>query len=146
MLAPEAAAGFLVNRTGDPDRQAAQDLAETLGRLPLALEQAAAYIKVVGGHSRRLPVPIPAKAGQMLARGEPARYSKTVASTWALAFDRLQHTAPGAVGLLRLLAFYAPQAIPVHLLLQSGPALAAQLERAGSGSAGAAPGRPAGEA
>src|SRR5207237_536790 len=45
VLGPDVAAGFLVSRTGDPDRQAAWDLAGMLGGLPLALEQAAAYIQ-----------------------------------------------------------------------------------------------------
>jgi hypothetical protein len=49
-------------------------------------------------------------------------YDKTVASTWALALDCLQQTAPDAVGLLRLLAFCAPEAIPLRLpLLQPHP-------------------------
>ena len=48
MLDPDVAADFLVNRTGDPDRQAARDLADELGGLPLALEQAAAYIQATG--------------------------------------------------------------------------------------------------
>ena len=63
----------------------------------------------------------------MLARGEPTGYDKTVATTWALAFDRLQQSAPGAVGLLRLLAFCAPEAIPLRLLLQPRPELAGRL-------------------
>ena len=48
VLAPDVAAGFLISRTGDPDRQAAWDLADLLGGLPLALEQAAAYIQATG--------------------------------------------------------------------------------------------------
>ena len=48
VLDPEVAAEFLVNRTGDPDRQAALELAGELGGLPLALEQAAAYIQATG--------------------------------------------------------------------------------------------------
>jgi hypothetical protein len=42
VLGTTVAAGFLVNRTGDADEQAAEDLAGELGGLPLALEQAAA--------------------------------------------------------------------------------------------------------
>jgi hypothetical protein len=42
------AAGFLVNRTGDADERTAEDLAGELGGLPLALEQAAAYIQATG--------------------------------------------------------------------------------------------------
>jgi len=34
-----------VNRTGDPDRAAAGELAVELGRLPLALEQAVACMQ-----------------------------------------------------------------------------------------------------
>ncbi len=45
---PEVAAEFLVSRTGDPDRRAALDLAGELGGLPLALEQAAAYVQASG--------------------------------------------------------------------------------------------------
>ena len=52
---------------------------------------------------------------------------KTVATTWALAFAGLEQAAPRAVGLLRLLAFCAPEAIPLRLLLQPRPGLAGQL-------------------
>ena len=35
--------------------------------------------------------------------------------------------APGAIGLLRLVAFFAPEAIPLRLLLQPRPGLAERL-------------------
>ena len=144
MLDPDVAAGFLVNRTGDPDRQAARDLADVLGGLPLALEQAAAYIQATGGTLAGYLALFRQRRAELLARGEPTGYSKTVASTWALAFDRLQQTAPGAVGLLRLLAFCAPEAIPLRLLLQPRPGLAERLGERGGPGAGAAAGGPAG--
>ena len=127
VLDPDVAAGFLVNRTGDPDRQAARDLADELGGLPLALEQAAAYMQATGGTLAGYLALFRQRRAELLARGEPTGYGKTVASTWALAFDRLQQTAPGAVGLLRLLAFCAPEAIPLRLLLQPRPGLAGRL-------------------
>jgi Tetratricopeptide repeat len=126
-LRPDVAADFLVNRTGDPDRQAARDLAEILGGLPLALEQAAAYILAVGDTLADYLVLFRHRRAELMARGEPTGYDKTVASTWALAFDRIQQTEPGAVGLLRLMAYYAPEAIPLRLLLQPRPGLAGQL-------------------
>ena len=126
MLDRDIAAEFLVDRTGDADRQAAADLADTLGGLPLALEQAAAYIQAMGGTLASYLALFRQRRSALLARGEPMGYDKTVASTWALAFDRLQ-TAPGAVGLLRLLAFCAPEAIPSRLLLQPRPGLAGRL-------------------
>jgi hypothetical protein len=118
VLDPDVAAGFLVDRTGDKDRQAAWDLADVLGGLPLALEQAAAYTQATGGTLAGYLALFQQRRAAMLPRGEPVGYDKTVASAWALAFDHVQQTAPGAVGLLRLLAFCAPEAIPLRLLLQ----------------------------
>ena len=48
VLDQQVAAGFLANRTGDTNWQAAWELAGELGGLPLALEQAAAYIQASG--------------------------------------------------------------------------------------------------
>ena len=48
VLDPQVAAEFLVSRTGDADRRAALELAGELGGLPLALEQAAAYVQASG--------------------------------------------------------------------------------------------------
>jgi Tetratricopeptide repeat len=127
VLDRDVAAGFLASRTGDPDQQAARDLAGMLGGLPLALEQAAAYTRAVGGTLAGYLALFQHRRAGLLARGELLGHGKTVASTWALAFDRLRQTAPGAVGLLRLLAFCAPEAIPLRLLLQPRPGLAGQL-------------------
>ncbi len=126
MLDQNVAADFLVNRTGDLERQAARGLADELGGLPLALEQAAAYILATGGTLAGYLSLFRQRRAEMLARGEPTGYDKTIASTWALAFDRL-HAAPGAVGLLRLVAFFAPEAIPLRLLLQLRPELVGRL-------------------
>jgi Tetratricopeptide repeat len=127
MLDRDAAAAFLVNRTGGRDRQAARDLADELGGLPLALEQAAAYIDATGGTLARYLALFRQRRAEVLVQGEPTGSASTVASTWALAFDRLQQDAPGAGGLLRLLAFYQPEAIPLPLLLQPRPGLAGRL-------------------
>jgi hypothetical protein len=120
----EVAADFLVNRTGDPDEQAAASLAGELGGLPLALEQAAAYMQATGVRVAVYLATLRQRRADLLARGEATGYSKTVATTWALAFDRLEHAEPEAVGLLRLLACYAPEAVPLRLLLQPRPGLA----------------------
>jgi hypothetical protein len=127
VLDPDVAAGFLVSRTGDPDRQAARDLADVLGGLPLALEQAAAYVQATWDTLAGYLALFRQRRAALLARGEPTGYSRTVASTWALAFDRLRETGLGAVGLLRLLAFCAPEPVPVRLLLQPRPGLAGRL-------------------
>ena len=52
----------------------------------------------------------------MFTRGEPTGYSKTIATTWSLAFERLEDASLLAVGLLRLLACLAPEPVPLLLL------------------------------
>jgi tetratricopeptide (TPR) repeat protein len=124
VLAPEIAAAFLVNRTGDPDRQTADNLAEELGGLPLALEQAAAYMQATGQSLADYLALFRQRRPDLLGRGEPTGYVSTVAATWSLAFRRLCQFVPEASGLLRLLACCAPEAIPLRLLLQPRPGLA----------------------
>jgi hypothetical protein len=121
VLDTKVAAEFLANRTGDPDEQAAAALAGELGGLPLALEQAAAYMQAAGGSLAEYLDSFRQRRVDLLARGEPAGYVKTVATTWALAFGRLEQSAPGAVGLLRLLACCAPEPVPLPLLLKPRP-------------------------
>ena len=127
VLDPDVAADFLINRTSDPTFQTARELAVELGGLPLALEQAAAYMQATGNTLAEYLASFRHRRPDMLARGEPTGYDKKVATTWSLAFGRLEQTPRGAVGLLRLLAFCAPEAIPLRLLLQPRPGLAWRL-------------------
>jgi Tetratricopeptide repeat len=127
VLDTEVAARFLVSRTGDADGQAAAVLGAELGGLPLALEQAAAYIGASGGSLARYLESFRQRRARLLARGEPAGHSRTVATTWSLAFTQLELSAPQAVALLRLLACCAPEPIPVRLLFQPRPGLAGGL-------------------
>ena len=142
---PDVAADFLVSRTRDPDRHAAQELAPKLGGLPLALEQAAAYITAASGHPRRLPGLVPAAAGPtLLTRGVPTGYAETVATTWTLAFrqleksDRLRSACCGCWRSAR------PRQSRCRLMLQSSGGLIKQLGPDVAPRAGAAAGGPAG--
>jgi hypothetical protein len=128
----QVAAKFLVDRTGDPDEGSAAELADELGGLPLALEQAAAYIEAIGGSLARYLQSFRQRRGRLLARGEPTGYTETVATTWSLAFTQLEESASQAEDLLRLLACCAPEAIPVRLLLQPRPGLADDLSGEGA--------------
>ena len=124
MLDAKVAAGFLTARTGDPDAESAVELAGELDGLPLALEQVGAYVQTTGGSLARYRNLFRQRMSELLARGEPIGYGRTVATTWTLAFSRLE---PGAVGLLRLLSCYASEAIPLRRLLQAGGGLAEEL-------------------
>jgi tetratricopeptide (TPR) repeat protein len=126
VLAEQEAIDFLLARTGSSDRQAAKALATELGGLPLALEQAAAYLEETNlelgeylGRFRR-------HHAQLLARGRPSRYPATVATTWQLNLEQLSGDQ-AAVGLLRVCAFLAPEAIPPSLLAADPQALPPEL-------------------
>jgi tetratricopeptide (TPR) repeat protein len=120
VLAPADASGFLLARIGQREleaKAAATTLATTLGGLPLALEQAAAYVAAAGtvslaGYAELFAT----RALELLKRGQPLGYQHTVATTWSLALQRLQETEPAAVGLLTLAAFLAPDDLPQPLL------------------------------
>ena len=117
VLGTEVAAVFLVNRTGDPDSQAAAELATELGGLPLALEQAAAYIQTTGTTLAGYLALFRDRRADLLARGEAPGHPADVAATLGLALSRLEAEAPAAAGLLRLLACLAPEPVPLALLL-----------------------------
>jgi hypothetical protein len=117
VLDAEVAAQFLTARTGDADQGAAVELAKELGGLPLALEQAAAYMQASGTSlGRYLPL-FRARQVDLLARGEAPGHREHVAATLGLALSRLGQDAPAAAVLMRLLAFLAPEPVPLDLLL-----------------------------
>ena len=116
VLDPAVAAQFLIARTEDTDHGAALELAKELGGLPLALEQAAAYMQAAGiPLARYLPL-FRARQADLLARGEAAGHREHTAATLGLALSRLGREAPAAAGLMRLLAFLAPEPVPLGLL------------------------------
>ncbi len=116
-LLREDAAQFLLERTGRSDEVAARELAAELGDLPLALEQAGAYIEETGETLTRYIELFRARR-QELQREErpPAGYPDTVATTWLLLFQQAEQEAPAAASLLRLCAFFAPDDIPLSML------------------------------
>jgi uncharacterized protein DUF4062/tetratricopeptide repeat protein len=117
VLDTEVAAVFLVNRTEDPDSRSGAALAKELGGLPLALEQAAAYIKTTAITLAGYLSLFQDRRADLLVRGEAAGHPADVATTLGLAVSRLEAEAPAAAGLLRLLACLAPEPVPVALLL-----------------------------
>jgi tetratricopeptide (TPR) repeat protein len=118
----EEAARFLLRRTGnaaaaDSDPIAGQ-LAATLGSLPLALEQAAAFIKRTGVSLAQYADLYKQARAQLLALHTPGatRYAASVATTWFTTFRLLSE--PGRF-LLCFSAFLAPSPVPVALLADS---------------------------
>ena len=73
-MEPEEAVTFLINRTRQSDETAAQALAETLGYLPVALEQVGVYIETSQiGFSEYLRL-FETHQSQLLSRDEASPY------------------------------------------------------------------------
>ena len=106
---------FLGKRIGRRDDPAG-DLAEELGDLPLALEQAAAYIKRTGSSLEDyLKLYRDRREALWPDEKPPLGYSHTVGTTWTVAMEGLEKEEPAAAELLNLLAFLAPDDIPRDL-------------------------------
>ncbi len=120
VLAPADAAAFLLARTretGAEAKAAATTLASSLGGLPLALEQAVAYIAASGTISLTSYAKLFAtRALELMKRGQPLGYQHTVATTWSLALQTLKQAELAAVGLLNLAAFLDSDDLPQPLL------------------------------
>jgi tetratricopeptide (TPR) repeat protein len=124
------AVGFLLDRTGQDDAAAARAVAETVDGLPLALEQAAAYIEVSGRVLASYAGLLRTRMGELMREGKPVGYPLPVATTWALSFQRIEEERPAAADLLRLCAFLGSDDIPISVLQEGGSELPASLPEA----------------
>ena|GEM_PF-296267 len=110
---------FLLRRTGWTDRTGADQVAEALGDLPLALEQAGSYMEAARRSFPQYLELFRTHRSELLRRGAPStEYPYTVATTWDISFHSVQEESPGAADLMRLCAFLAPDAIPRRVLTQ----------------------------
>ena len=107
---------FLLKRTGQNDREGAANLARELGDLPLALEQAGAYIKETGISFPDYLDRFKKDRKKLLGHSKPLNYPDTVATTWEISFQAVQQERPVAGDLLNLFSFLAPDAIPRAML------------------------------
>jgi tetratricopeptide (TPR) repeat protein/DNA-binding XRE family transcriptional regulator len=119
-LSPAAAGRFLLERTGQADAAAAGAIAEMLGCLPLALEQAAAYLEASGRDLDGYAGLLRTRLVELMAAGRPDGYPLPLATTWRLSFDRMADESPDAAALLRLCAFLGPDDVPIDVLQAGG--------------------------
>ncbi|MEM1426866.1 MAG: NB-ARC domain-containing protein [Cyanobacteria bacterium P01_H01_bin.130] len=135
-LDPGEAVAFLLRRTGRDsgavELQAVEELAAELGYLPLALEQAAAYMVTTGagfgdylGSYRGRRLELLDRAGPML--GE---YRDPIATTWNINFQAVEEASIAAADLLRLSAFLHPDSIPYDLIVSGVELLGEPIQEA----------------
>ncbi|MEV6525681.1 FxSxx-COOH system tetratricopeptide repeat protein [Longispora sp. NPDC051575] len=91
-------------------------LAEALGDLPLALEQAATWQAATGTPVDEYLELLSERVGVLLSEGLPGNYPTPVAATWGVAFDRLNDRSPAAAQLLELCAFFGSEPISIRLV------------------------------
>ncbi len=141
-LQPEQGALLLLRRAGliapdaelshisDKEQEQARRLTRELGGLPLALDQAGAYLEETGMDLADYWHLYQQHRGDLLLHrgGLVADHPAPVATTWSLSFQRVQEKNPIAAELLCLCAFLSPDAIPEEILTTGasflGPVLA----------------------
>ncbi|WP_181772859.1 FxSxx-COOH system tetratricopeptide repeat protein [Amycolatopsis pittospori] len=104
----------------EADLADAEELCAELGYLPLAVEQAAAYLvqaRITPARYLDLLTRFPARMFTATAEGGDAQ--RTMARVWHVTLDRLTDT-PLAAKLLHRLAWHAPDRIPRSLLEDAG--------------------------
>ena len=136
-LDQKEAVDFLYKRTERSQAQSAEvavaeELAKELDYLPLALEQAGAYLLQKKASFSAYLVsyrkqPVPTLQKQLPQTGD---YPESVATTWAMNFQEVEQTAPAAADLLSLNTFLAPDDIPYELLVHGAAYLGDQLSNA----------------
>ncbi len=107
---------LLSKRGGDIDNIEADALAEALGDLPLAVEQAAAWRATTGMQVTEYLELLEQNRAELLgADGTEEGQVPVVAAVWNVPLDRLKERNPDALQLLQVCAFFGPEPISQRL-------------------------------
>lgn len=141
-LNPEDGALFILRRstilgpngrsrdTTEAKLAAAKEISILVDGLPLALEQAGAYIEEtacgLSGYLRLYQT----RSDELrrLRSGPVPDYPEAVATTWDVSMKAVEATNPAAAELLRLFAFLGPDAIPEEIVSRAGTYLGPTLQ------------------
>lgn len=103
---------FLSKRVPSVSQADADRLAEKLGDLPLALDQAGAMLAETGMPVDEYVTLLDEKITQIMAEGRSAEYPTSVTAAWTLSVNKVRQQLPQAQDLLRCCAFFGPDPIP----------------------------------
>jgi hypothetical protein len=106
----------LLRHVPELDPAEATEVADALGHLPLAVEQASAWLEQTGMSARAYIEQLVTESTKILALNQPPDYPMPVVATWNLSFEQLKARSPAAVRLLQILAFCSPGPISMTLL------------------------------
>jgi len=145
-MQPEEGAQLLLlrnNQLSSPDilsaadetkREGAFAVAHLLGGLPLALEQARAYIEATGcgfAGYRQLYEEYRQNLLAWVVKGSrlEKEYQKSVATTWLISYRHVEQQFEVASEVLKLCAYLAPDAIPENIVLKGAERLTSNLHQ-----------------
>lgn len=117
-------------QTYQADRQKAQEISRILSGLPLALDQAGAYIEETKcSLAEYLQLYQKRRADLLRRRGTvPSGHPDSVAATFSLLYERVKESNSWAIALLQLCAFLHADAIPIEIICsERAPGLAPEL-------------------
>jgi tetratricopeptide (TPR) repeat protein len=117
---------FLMARTPELSEPDADRLAEALGDLPLAVEQAAAWRAATGMPVSEYLKLLEDKRLELFEDAPSPDYQTSVAAAWNVSLDRLEQVNPAALQLLQVCAYFAPE--PISREFFSGSAIASITE------------------
>ncbi|MEN3534059.1 FxSxx-COOH system tetratricopeptide repeat protein [Microbispora sp. ZYX-F-249] len=106
----------LRRRVADLSDGDAGRVAAALGDLPLAIEQAGAWLQESGMSVDEYVGTLSEQLERTLALGDSPTYPTSVAATWNVSIERLREKSPAAVRLLQLLAFFAAEPVSLSML------------------------------
>jgi tetratricopeptide (TPR) repeat protein len=125
------AADAPLEAASEADRKASREITGEVAGLPLALDQAAAYIEETPSTpAKYLKLYRTEGAALRARRGDLATDHDSVTITFSLAFAQVEKANPAAAALIRVCAFLAPDAIPEEIFTGSGEQLGEPLAQA----------------
>ncbi|MFE5892921.1 FxSxx-COOH system tetratricopeptide repeat protein [Streptomyces sp. NPDC056462] len=102
----------------------ADRLSQALGDLPLAIEQAAVWLTETGMPAEEYLELFEGKREEFVSRraellelAPPMDYQLPVAAAWNVSLDRLRDTNPGALQLLQVCSYFAPEPVSRSLFM-----------------------------
>jgi TIR domain-containing protein len=118
---------LLRTRVPGMEQAIGEEIAAELGRLPLALEQAAAYMDRAGLPGAEYLDLLRSRAADLYARGRVASRDETIATLWNVSLDRVAAEDPAAILLLEICSYLAPEPVPLDLFTAHTDVLPAPL-------------------
>src|SRR6266487_3460179 len=115
----------LLEEASPSDCATAREITKELGGLPLALDQAGAYIEETSCSLADYLSLYRTRRAELLSRrgGYVDDHPEPVAATWSLSFQKVEQKSPIAADLLRLCAFLFPDVIPEKIITKGAVCL-----------------------